>query len=83
MVSTLCHSNLSDIGDLTGISCRTQVVNPRMHAHLYTWGAGHATAEGERIPVKVRCFCPMQLCSCGRCLLFLTNIGDMLQWGSA
>ena len=39
------------------LSC-PQVVNPRMHAHLYTWGAGHATAEGERLPVKVRCFCP-------------------------
>lgn len=31
-----------------------QVVNPHMRAHLYTWGAGHVTAEGERIPVKVK-----------------------------
>ena len=26
-----------------------------MKAHLYTWGGGHVTAEGERIPVKVCC----------------------------
>ena len=24
-----------------------------MRAHLYTWGAGHMTAEGEKIPVRV------------------------------
>jgi hypothetical protein len=42
-----------------------------MHAHLYTWGAGHATAEGERIPVKVPWRCPLQLAGCEACVLSL------------
>ena len=29
-------------------------IAPRIVAHLYTWGPGHTTAEGEDIPVQVR-----------------------------
>lgn len=28
-------------------------IAPRILAHLYTWGPGHRTAEGEHIPVQV------------------------------
>jgi len=28
-------------------------IGPRIVAHLYTWGTGHTTAEGEYIPVQV------------------------------
>jgi hypothetical protein len=28
-------------------------IAPKIVAHLYTWGPGHTTAEGEHIPVQV------------------------------
>ena len=31
----------------------TQVVEPKIKAYLYTWGAGRTTAEGEHIPVRI------------------------------
>lgn len=31
---------------------RTQVVDPKIKAFMYTWGEGRLTAEGERIPVR-------------------------------
>lgn len=31
---------------------RTQVVDPKIKAFMYTWGEGRITAEGERIPVR-------------------------------
>ncbi|PSC68160.1 E set domain-containing [Micractinium conductrix] len=31
---------------------RTQVVDPKIKAFMYTWGEGRVTAEGERIPVR-------------------------------
>ncbi|KAL4429159.1 hypothetical protein ABPG77_010138, partial [Micractinium sp. CCAP 211/92] len=31
---------------------RTQVLEPRVRAFLYTWGEGRITAEGEKIPVR-------------------------------
>ncbi|KAK9856462.1 hypothetical protein WJX84_003016 [Apatococcus fuscideae] len=31
----------------------TQVVEPKVKAYLYTWGAGRTTAEGEHIPVRI------------------------------
>ncbi|KAL4443440.1 hypothetical protein ABPG75_011177 [Micractinium tetrahymenae] len=31
---------------------RTQVIEPRVKAFLYTWGEGRVTAEGEYIPVR-------------------------------
>ena len=30
-----------------------QVVEPKVKAYLYTWGAGRTTAEGEHIPVRI------------------------------
>jgi len=44
---------LNNAAELIVVLLLLQVVNPHMRAHLYTWGAGHVTAEGERIPVKV------------------------------
>ncbi|KAK2080060.1 hypothetical protein QBZ16_002456 [Prototheca wickerhamii] len=32
---------------------KTQVVDPKIKAYLYTWGEGRITAEGERVPVRV------------------------------
>lgn len=29
-------------------------IAPKIIAHLYTWGPGHTTAEGEHLPVQVR-----------------------------
>ncbi|KAL6773734.1 IRK1B [Auxenochlorella protothecoides x Auxenochlorella symbiontica] len=31
---------------------KTQVVDPKIKAYLYTWGDGRITAEGERVPVR-------------------------------
>ncbi|EFN59959.1 hypothetical protein CHLNCDRAFT_133057 [Chlorella variabilis] len=31
---------------------RTQVVDPKIKAFMYTWGDGRVTAEGEKIPVR-------------------------------
>lgn len=31
-----------------------QVVNPELRAYLFTWGQGHTTTEGERIPASVQ-----------------------------
>lgn len=36
-----------------------QVVNPKLSAHLYTWGQGRITAEGDTIPVLVE---DLELC---------------------
>lgn len=29
-------------------------IAPKIHAVMYTWGPGHTTAEGEKIPVLVQ-----------------------------
>ncbi|KAK9916760.1 hypothetical protein WJX75_006642 [Coccomyxa subellipsoidea] len=34
---------------------RSQVVEPKVKAYLYTWGEGRRTAEGEHIPARVEC----------------------------
>lgn len=35
---------------------KTQVVDPKIKAYLYTWGDGRITAEGERVPGEVWVF---------------------------
>jgi hypothetical protein len=63
----MSHCFLECGGSAGSLCCPYQVVNPRMHAHLYTWGVGHATAEGERIPVKVPSYllhAAVKSCSC-------------------
>lgn len=53
---------LNNAAELNVVLLLLQVVNPHMRAHLYTWGAGHVTAEGERIPVKVGTPCRPYFC---------------------
>jgi hypothetical protein len=44
-------------------------ISPKILAHLYTWGAGHRTAEGEYVPVQVRAVCVrVSVCSACACV---------------
>ncbi|GFH12479.1 uncharacterized protein HaLaN_08182, partial [Haematococcus lacustris] len=60
-VSVAAHSLLTVVVDslIIGIALARvrQVVQPEVHAYLYTWGLhreGHTTSEGEHIPVRVQ-----------------------------
>ncbi|GFH10460.1 E set domain-containing protein, partial [Haematococcus lacustris] len=57
-VSVAAHSLLTVVVDslIIGIAL-ARVVQPEVHAYLYTWGLhreGHTTSEGEHIPVRVQ-----------------------------